>query len=284
MNTLKLKRHETFSIREGWIEKGINIFSKEPGCFKKEVAPHYLGLGSNMCKSLKYWLTAAQLIDFKQNCFTKIGELICRYDQYLEDDFSWWIIHINLVRNFDDAPVFSEFFNMKIQTFDKEFLINYLRDIFESKGYTLGADSSLDSDVNILLRSYYSDDVTNPEENMNCPLAKLGLVETRNKKIYKKTSPNYGKLDYRIVYYALLLCVDDGIDEPISFNLDDIYAYKHNPLNVFNISKSTLFAYLDEMKKAGMIKLNKTAGLNTIYIDKPITIEKLFKSYYKEVL
>ena len=52
---LKLKRHETFSIREGWLEKGLNKCSQNPQCFQKDRGTKELGLGSNMVKSLRYW-------------------------------------------------------------------------------------------------------------------------------------------------------------------------------------------------------------------------------------
>ena len=35
MKDLRLKRHETFSIREGWLEKGLNTIVEDNECFKK---------------------------------------------------------------------------------------------------------------------------------------------------------------------------------------------------------------------------------------------------------
>ena len=61
--TLKLKRHETFSIREGWIEKGVNIIKENCECFKKNDGPVNFGLGTNMCKSLRYWLIGSKIAE-----------------------------------------------------------------------------------------------------------------------------------------------------------------------------------------------------------------------------
>ena len=33
---LKLKRHETFSLREGWIEKGIHYIDENERCMSKD--------------------------------------------------------------------------------------------------------------------------------------------------------------------------------------------------------------------------------------------------------
>ena len=76
--------------------------------------------------------------------------------------------------------------------------------------------------------------------------------------------------------------VNDIKNGKLSFNFEDLYERENNPLRVFNISKSMLFAYLEEMKKNGFIDLIKTAGLNTVYIDKIMCLSDLFKSYYKK--
>ena len=82
MIDLRLKRHETFSIREGWLEKGLNIIVENNECFKKDNGPRLLGLGSNMCKSLKYWLKATGIAKFGQVAeLTEFGNLLYKYDQ-----------------------------------------------------------------------------------------------------------------------------------------------------------------------------------------------------------
>ena len=79
------------------------------------------------------------------------------------------------------------------------------------------------------------------------------------------------------------MCYENDIKNgKLSFNFEDLYERENNPLRVFNISKSMLFAYLEEMKKNGFIDLIKTAGLNTVYIDKIMCLSDLFKSYYKK--
>ena len=284
--TLKLKRHETFSIREGWLEKGINKVSADYQCFQKDRGTKELGIGSNMVKSLKYWLQACKIMKFgpKGAEFLPLGELLLRKDRYLENEFSWWMIHLHLVTNFDDAPVFNTFFNMPYSSFDKEAILKYLKEYYFDNGYEIGAESSLDSDVSILLKSYYSDDDKNPEENTNCPLSRLGLIDIYDKKTYKKITPSYSSLDFRIVYYSILLCYESETKENdrLSFNIEDLYEKNNNPLRIFNISKSMFFAYLEEMKKNDYIDLIKTAGLNTVYINERKTLAELFDSYKKK--
>ena len=110
---LKLKKHETFSIREGWLEKALHYINENPRCLSKDQGTRVFGLGSNMVKSLRYWLKAAGIATYERNDvkLTELGEQLLKYDPYLDDDFSLWMIHIHLVMNYNEAPVFNRFFN-----------------------------------------------------------------------------------------------------------------------------------------------------------------------------
>ena len=277
---IKLKRHETFSIREGWLEKAINIFNVNPNCFNKDTGQQILGIGTNMVKSLRYWTEACGIISYNAGRgyhFNDLGNFLLQNDCYLEKIDSWWLIHLNLVTNKEYAPVFYTFFNMELNKFDKEQLFTNIKNKLDEQ-YVLGVDSSLEADCNMLIRTYYSDDKSNPENNMTCPLSKLGLIGTNDKKVFYKNQPKYNMLDYRVVYYAMIKSWKkinhNGIE---SFNLEDMYSWECNPIKVFNLSKSTFYQYLDEMKKNGLISLVKTAGLNTITIDNVLDLNTLFK-------
>lgn len=279
MNSLRLKRHETFSIRDGWLEKGLNVIAKDQTCFKKNNGPRTLGLGSNMCKSLKYWLTASDIANFNlQAELTEFGNLLLKFDPYLENNFSWFMIHAKLSLNFKDAPVINRIFNVEYSKFDKELLMRYLIDYFKSKNYEIGSELSLDSDVSVSLKSYLHYEESNPEDNMGCPLSKLGLIVVDSKKNYTKQQPIYAKLNYLAVFYVMIVCMENKRD----FNLEDLLNCENTPLKIFNINKSMMFLYLDEMKNAGLITLIKTAGLNTIHINEQLTLKEVFLKYYTE--
>ena len=281
---LRLKRHETFSIREGWIEKGIHYINEDAKCMAKENGTRVFGLGSNMVKSLRYWLTATKIATFK-NANAKLetlGQLILETDPYLDNDFTLWLIHLFLVTNEHDAPVFNAIFNLDYSQFDKDFLLDRVPVKLTEFGYDeVSSISSLESDNSIFLKSYYSEDFSNPENNMNCPLSKLNLFTCECKKIYSRKMPSFNKLDYRIIYLALLICMDFPKSE-VSFNVEDIFTMRNNPIKIFNLSKSALFHYLDEMQRNDYIKFNKTAGLNVVFIREPKTIREIINSYFNE--
>lgn len=282
---LKLKRHETFSIRDGWIEKGIHYINQDARSMSKENGTKIFGLGSNMVKSLRYWLTATKLAIFKNGSASlePLGQLILDNDPYIDNQFTLWLIHLYLVTNEKDAPVFNAIFNLDYSQFDKDFLLDKVPSKLSELGYEeVSSVSSLESDISIFLKSYYSEDYSNPENNMNCPLAKLNLFSYEDKKIYTRKMPTFNKLDFRIVYLALLNCVGCRNNE-ISFNIEDVYSMRNNPLKILNLSKTALFQYLEEMQRNDYIKFSRTAGLNVVYIEKPKTIDEVVNSYFNGV-
>ena len=60
---MKFRAHETFFIRKGWLSKGMErVVAKEDLFVDKTENPmDVLGIGSNMVKSLRYWLQAVDL-------------------------------------------------------------------------------------------------------------------------------------------------------------------------------------------------------------------------------
>ena len=285
---LKLKRHGTFSIREGWIEKGINYINADSKCFSKEKGAGVFGIGSNMVSSLRYWLTASRVAEFNTTGaqLTELGNLLIQYDPYIEDLFSLWFIHINLSINKLDAPIFNAIANLKYLQFDKKFLLSVLPDELRNNGFEpVNSISSLESDITVYLKSYYGDDIGNPENNLNCPLAKLRLLTLGDGNMYFKKSPDLSSLDFRVVYYSILKWVEirnGGQFNQYSFNIEDMFNDVDTPLNILNLSKSSFYYYLDEMKRRRFISLSKTAGLNVVYIDSCMGLEELFRSYFNK--
>ena len=55
---IKLQGHEKFALREGWINKALQILPENPDAFTRRDATDLFGIGSNMVKSLRYWMRA----------------------------------------------------------------------------------------------------------------------------------------------------------------------------------------------------------------------------------
>lgn len=70
----RLKGHESFILREGWLTKGIQAVEKDSGVFSKNAGADALGVGTNMAKSIRYWMkTAGVTMDVPQKEFSLLN-------------------------------------------------------------------------------------------------------------------------------------------------------------------------------------------------------------------
>lgn len=277
-NPLKFKKSESFYIRDGWIEKAINSINDNPeiNIFSKNNGMKILGIGSNMVKGLKYWLQAANLIESKGKdiVLSQFGQLLIKYDKYLENNFTWFLIHYFLSTNMEECPIFYGIFNNDIKSFTKNEAIEMFISQFTNYGYVFKKEY-VEDDLNVFIKTYVSDNISdNPEDNYVCPLSNLKLIIKKKDK-FTKTRPIYANLSYLIVYFSLLMLYREG-----SFIIEESIEEYNSPYRIFNLDKNMYLQYLEEMKKNGLITINKTAGLNTIYFEKRISLENIMEEYY----
>lgn len=280
---LKLQRSETFYIREGWIEKVFMACKdKAMGAFSSKKGIGVFGIGSNMVKSLKYWVGACCLVDSFNDPFSisEEGKLLMDNDPYMESLFSWELLHYWLSTNKKDAPVFYAFFNhYNWNSISRRDSVSDFESYFIEDGYTEINTSSLQKDIATLISSYLNDDSEDktPEENISCPLARLGLLKKKDSDIYEKQHIKYSNIDYRLLY----ICLRRWCSDKKSFNIDDAMTEEESPVVCFNMGRDVFLMLLTDMKKNGLITLNRTAGLNVAYLDSVKTDDELFKDYLK---
>lgn len=277
---LRLKRHESFSIREGWLVKGIKNVSEKGNVFSSVEATDLLGIGTNMVKSLKYWMIATTLINDnnKKIELTEFGKLLNEYDPYLEDLFSWWLIHINFITNINDSYIYNLFFNKCTgKNFTK-------REIFEQLYYNLVREkldfneNILQDEVNMIIKTYTIDEkIENPENNFICPLSELNLIKKIERDTYERNKPEYRNLHYLVVYYLITLNVKDKNN----ISIDELIKSNNSPAKLLNLDKNLINEYLDEMKRNDLIIINRTAGLNMIYLKNKMSLEEIIIKYFK---
>ncbi len=277
-NKLRMKRHESFSIREGWLTKGCIELGKDERVFSSPDAVNILGIGSNMVKGLKYWMIATGLAEEAKGLqISDFGKLINKFDPYLEDVFSWWLIHINLILNKNDAYLYNIFFNkMNAKTFSKKDIFEKISEQLSMERIEFNEKILLD-EVNMIIKTYTIDEkIDNPENNFICPLTDLKLIKKVGKEIYEKNSPMYRNLNYLVIFYLL----QRVMQERTYISIDEFIKCENSPIKLLNLDKNILNEYLDEIKRAGLIEINRTAGLNMIYINKNMSLEEIMIEYY----
>ncbi len=279
INKVKMKRHESFSIREGWLSKGLLAVKNNAKVFSCEESTDILGIGTNMVKSLKYWLYATNMIKDEKNSIviTDLGNLILKYDPYMEDEFTWWMIHINMLLNQEDFYVGNVFFNKCIsKNFSKEDVYKIISDHLNQKRLEFNEKILVD-EINTIIKTYVVDNSNDtPENNFNCPLADLELLKRISKDNYERLKPDYRSLSYLVVYYLVL----QNLDGRDYLSIDELLKIQNSPSKLLNLDKNLFNDYLDDMRREGLITINRTAGLNMIYVSNSLSLEEIFKKYF----
>ena len=283
----RFKGHETFYFREGWLSKALFEMRNHPDdrIFLGDSDIEKLGVGANMVKSIKYWMMATGLIQYnyvnKSYELTTLGQIISDNDIYLEDFFTLWLLHINLVRNKEMATTWNLFFNeFKADTFENIDAKNYLQNYLQKSEIKFN-DNSLQVDINVLL-SMYSKEYNNidPEENIVCPLSRLGIIkEKRNQ--YTKNSPDLSELNELIVLYIIFLMMEDRDKNQKYISLYDAEFGKNSLGVLLNINRVTINEYLEKLERQSYIRIDRTAGLNIIYITTDEDIYDILRNYYE---
>lgn len=293
LKKVRLKGNESFNFREGWLRKGVRCVSDYPNIFSMNNVMERLGVGSKMVKSIKYWIQATGLCEEKieksaHNFYlTKdFGEIINAYDKYFDDVATLYFIHYNIVSNEGMCVVWNIFFNEYLgRDFTKEDMTSACKEFLERKmeeGATF-SESLFDDDCSSILRMYLPmQNVEDPEESLACPLRELGLLQrsSEKKNAYIKSSPSKYVLDMMVVLYVILKNLSA---EKKSVSIDDLLTAPNNIGRVFNLDRAKINEYLDQLRAAGYITINRTAGLDMVYYEKNLTPVDVMKKYYENV-
>ena len=286
---MKFKGHESFYIRRGWLYKGLKNVRENEAVFLAKDAMEQLGLGSNMVKSLRYWMQATGLTTEcsehgrRVQYLTPLGQLIWKYDPYMEEMGTLWIIHAKLALQRELATSWYIFFNeFAMQTFQKEDFVRYVQQ------YTDAAESSLASDFDCLISTYMSRSLlkgkTDPESNTDCPLGELELLApaTRQAKLYCRKEIN-PKTIPMLVFLAVLY---ETVGERRELKIKELFSGTAGASvgRIFQLELVGLMQILYQLEKAGYLKVIRTAGLDVIRLRAEGTALTLVEEYYRDLV
>lgn len=282
-NKIKLQGHEKFTLREGWLNKGLIMVKKNPTVFQSKDGPDVFGIGNNMVKSLRYWLKAFGLIEEtagKGARLTELGELILKNDPYFEDIFTIWLLHSYIAKNKNNATSWYMFFNKtSIQDLSKEQIEKILiREITKFAAGVTFSEKSVGNDLDVLLNMYgKSKEKSDPEDKNNSPLAQLGLIKNVGGK-YSKVHPNSKDINELIVLQELTYMLKDKD----SIAIEDAINGENGLSRIFQISTVTANELLDRLDALEYIRVNRTAGLDVIYKTKDLSAMSVVEEYYNK--
>lgn len=282
---MKFRAHETFFIRKGWLSKGMKYVSKTGGTVfvDKENNPmDVLGIGSNMVKSLRYWLQAVGLTkegtgNRRNQTFTELGDCIYKKDRYLEELGSLQLLHYNLATNESLATSWYVFFNeFSMNEFGLDDFLNCVQNYIAMNAseadQSSGTARTLTDDYNCIAGTYIPRYKMNPakvsaESNIDCPFGELGLMDILNKKesIYRKVIPDSRSFNP----WVLLAMIKKEHAGKQEISLNDLLMTPRSIGKVFNLDSITLLELLRSIEKIGEAKIIRTAGLDVVRITHP---------------
>ena len=240
-----------------------------------------------MAKSIKYWLKAGNLIDDntkKGANLTPIGELMYEYDRYFEDIFSLWIVHINICFNKGQCTSWYVFFNkIMMEDFSKDELesqkLEHLREMNQGKKIS---ERSLKDDISVLLNMYVKEKQKNndPEEKKISPFTNLELIKRDGEK-YMKNQPGEDSLNEYIVMYAIEKFME--MEKTDSISIEKLLNEECSPGKILNLKRVVLNRYIDKLANDEYLTVNRTAGLDMIYLNKQNeSTENIILRYYQQ--
>lgn len=292
LKKVRLKGNHSFNVREGWLRKGMRGIEENSDLFSRDDATQILGVGSKMVMAIRYWLITTGLAQERvvknkhELVITQdFGRIIYNSDPYFEDIFTLYLMHYNIVSNKDFAIVWHLFFNtFEATIFTREEMQDVLiheLDKLIAAGCTF-SESSVRDDCNSLVKMYLNDESeNNPDDNLGSPFAVLGLIKRSqsNKHCYEKAAPKYGDIDPLLILYIMIKNAKEG---HVSINalLND----ENNIGKVLNLSRPMINEYLDQLRLKGYININRTAGLDMVYITTDMSAEAVMEKYYSQEL
>ena len=300
----KWRAHETFFIRKGWLSKGMQAVAEKDDIFvdKNINQMDELGIGSNMVKSLRYWLQATgvtrEIPDQERRGrriqeITDLGQLVLENDPYLEDIGTLWVLHYELVNKREFAPSWYFIFNeLKMRSFTQD---DFVRLIDNYSVNILGAEKppaarlSTD-DFNCILGTYISKGTlqssrVSPESNIDCPFGELELlgVDSLHDKSYRKRQASADLLPDFIALYAILRFKEENAISGNALRLEELLNSPGSPGKAFNLDTFSLLEILRRLESRGLLRVIRTSGLDEVRIESKMPTIECIVSHYEEV-
>jgi len=258
--------HETFQIREGWLNKGLRTLIENPELLAEDNFADRLGVGRNMGKSIKHWLTATGLADLvpapnspkkKRLQVNDLGKIIFEYDPYFMENGTWWALHVNLVNNPDFAYSWNWFFNIfNLIRFERAVCLEGLRQQLQFQRNNMPAIKTLQRDLNCLLGSYAKripNEEEDPEDASYCPFIGLNLMSYYPSSGFYVLNNGIKKIHRELIGYSLAICSDNFSKghEFVDVSIRDAAQIAGGPGRCFVLSNETFFDIIQSIEDSG---------------------------------
>lgn len=268
--------HETFHIRDGWLHKGVELLYADAAAFNTAEAADLLGVGANMAKSIKHWLKATGLSDNSTNQgrpkLSNLGKLVRKHDPYFLSDGTWWILHVNLATNPQQAASWEWFYSSFYRPrFDRGTIIASLERFLKHRGRKVNI-RTLERDIAVFL-STYSESLpaqhADPEDSKDCPFRRLGLMQFFADSGSYVTNTGQKEIPSTILGYSIARWLRLADEETDQAGLQAAATAALSPGRVFQLDGENLVRLLQRAEQElpkGWLTFANLAGNQTISI------------------
>ncbi|AXI39760.1 DUF4007 domain-containing protein [Bacillaceae bacterium ZC4] len=284
-------QHQSFYLRDRWLSKGLKHLLEDERFFYDKESFEKIGLGKNMLQSLRFWIVATRVVEEKFNKqqkkvhhLTPLGEIIYKFDRFVQFGETAAILHYEIAKEKEPATAWYWFFNVFPQhSISKDELLQLFIQWVNNEEDREVSEKSLKRDIECLIKLYTAGhSAFDPEEVVQSPLYKIGIVEEKNNVIYKKDAKveNIGLMP---LMYSLLDYKDrKGID---TVAVDEIVNEKGLWGKIFNMDRASIVNALELLTNQSIYHLSftRTNNLDTVKLPAVSPLEYLEFEYKRKV-
>lgn len=246
--------HQTFSLRSGWLKKGVDALSEDDGIFNQLDALVTLGVGKNMVASIRHWLLVSGVATVENRALktTALGEQIFResgFDPYLEDPATLWILHWNLCGPGSAAFTWAWAFNFsRDYEWTRDALTDAIEDAASTRTAKAPARETVARDVATFVQTYWAESGgQNSEDALDCPLRALDLVRGGFERHFHFALGAKASLPPPIFAWALGRFWNWHTPRAQTLSVRDIAHAPGSPGVVFKLDEDAVLEYLDAL-------------------------------------
>lgn len=271
-------RHQSFYIKENWINKGIKAIRDNSQIFADIANYKELGIGKNMFISLKYWLEALNIVNFdKEHAkLTNFGLFILENDLSCEENITLNLLQYYLtlkdpVNDADMSHTFYWFYNInQDKIIRKAELVNDLV-IWDTSEYKRStSENTIRRDIDCLLQTYTKIEKSHPEDKNVSILARLNLLYKQGENFIRSPLKE-SQLSRDVVMYMIMRMKEKSSDNngnSTFLELNDIIDGEMSPGRIFNMNRIELIEVIDEMISNGYpLQIIRTNNLDTLIVN-----------------
>lgn len=214
---LQMTGHETFPLRQVWLSKAA-AFVQEAWAegaapvFVGEEAIERLGVGKNMCSSMRFWAEACGVLDPQTLELTELGKLLfgdersSGVDPYCSNIATQWLVHWQLASTPTRfTPLYYLFNVVTAGTLDREGFLRGLVEYARSHGNKT-SEATIKRGVDVCLRSYLPrmTGKGHPEDYIEPLLGELDLLMANSRDVFSFRRSAHASLPDALFAYALM--------------------------------------------------------------------------------